>query len=247
MVRKFYYFFAIIVCFTNCITIKKRKDVKKASLNLLKPHEIITPIFLTNLFPDVEKTLTIDFTGDGEKDYLCYVKIKTSKGYYLEENWVTSSSEIMRSNIIHFEYDYKWFIDLDGDNIPEIIKAQGESEGINYGIYKLDFSKKNDSIQFYFNPVIEYENSFFWGYPWEIEGIEIQQNKIKCTLKHNIIRDGVIIRPKWQNNFPVIIFKGITKEKYSGVKKIRIFKLEKLTDLQFLSITQLQSHVKVNK
>jgi|GEM_PF-1047516 len=230
-------------------TTSKKIIVKDASkldidtLNFKIPEEIKTPLFLINLFKEVEKTLAIDFNGDSKADYLCYTKKKTTNGYTLVENWVDSSLKIVRQKENYFEYDYKWFIDLDNDKIPEIIKAQGESEGIDYGVYKLNFSEINDNILFYFNPVIEYENKFYWGYPWEIKDIILNNTLIKCSLDNNILRDGEITKPEWQKKIPAIIFKGKNEDEVNSLKGVRVSQIENLKNFQFEKIENLKNLV----
>lgn len=242
----------ITLIFTVIFFYKTKIDTEKTStyvqidtVNLKVPKEINTPKSLVALFKNIEKTLEIDFTGDGINDYLCYTKKYNANGEYtLVENWITSSLKTLRTKDFVLEYDYKWFIDLDNDKIPEIVKAQGESEGINYGLYKLDFSKPNDALLFYFNPVIEYKNEFFWGYPWEIKDIVLKHKLIKFTLDHTIVRDGEIIRPKWQKVFPVLIFKGKNELEADNLKGVRVFKIEHLKNLQFIKVEDLTHLIK---
>jgi hypothetical protein len=72
--------------------------------------------------------------------------------------------------------------------------------------------KGKDKVLFYFNPVIIDRDSKYWGYPWDISDLLIKMDnglfKIKCSLDHEISRDGEITRPDWQKDFPVICFSG---------------------------------------
>ncbi len=218
--------------------LENKKSLLKYDTNFIIPKKIPTPKKLEKLLSlKILKTEIIDFNGDGKLDFLCKVEKDISNGKMIEEYWITSDEKILRKKELSLEYDYKWFINLDDDKELELIKAQGESEGISYGVYNLDFSLQNDSVLFYFNPIIEKENKYYWGYPWEIKDIlcEVKdQKKVKISLNHNIERDGVILRLGKQKKLPVLVFTGETQKE---------FEIKNITSFQFIEIEKLMKNL----
>jgi len=219
--------------------ISKNKIEKEVSLrritNLISPKKIKTPEKIRNMIQaNIISTEAIDYTGNGKLDFLCKTIEGEDGNKILKEYWISSNWEIDRIKKIEYEYDYKWFINLDSDSELEIIKAQGESEGINYGIYNLNFHSKNDDLLFYFNPIIESNKLYYWGYPWEIENLKIDNYKIKTSLKHKIERDGAIQEFENQILLPAIIFTGKSRKE---------LEINDLKNIKFLSVKNIMSEV----
>ncbi|MFD2561426.1 hypothetical protein [Aquimarina rubra] len=227
---------------TAAVVSKDFVNKQIGSTNFVIPKEIETPEQLKKIIPfEIEKTEIIDFNGDGNNDYLCRANKAIENGELVVEYWVTSDFTIKRENEIYIEYDYKWFINLDKDKDLELVKAQGDEDGISYGIYKQDFSLKNDKILFYFNPVIEMDGKYYWGYPWEILDLKIKaedSNEIKTSLSHKIVRDGNIKTLEDQSILPAIIFSGKSKME---------MEILNLNNIGYLSVYEIQKNIFFNK
>ncbi len=74
--------------------------------------------------------------------------------------------------------------------------------------------------------ILDSENEY-WGYPLDITDLQIKldngQLKIKCSLDHDIERDGEITRPDYQSQFPVICFSGKSTQPNINVEQINGF------------------------
>lgn len=132
-----------------------------------------------------------------------------------------------KDDLYNLDYDFKFFVNLDNDSVPEIIRASGYSDGINYYITKQNLETPNESILFYFNPIIKrIENNkftYYWGYAWTLNSILLSINgetKILCSLNHTIKNEGEIYHPENQIQFPAIIFSGEPKSSYEYPEKI---------------------------
>ena len=201
-----------------------------AQTELLIPIEIKTPEQLKAFLGDsIIKTFSVDFNGDQKQDYITVVNTGLSDEPLTREYWYNSDFRLYRKvDLIIMDYDFKFFINLDGDSIPEIFRAQGYSDGIDYYFTKLNATINDEDVLFYFNPIIKKtehdQNKYFWGHPWRLKSIFLQKGnsnlKILSALNHNIIKDSEIHYPEDHTCFPIIVFDGEPKSEYDYSEKI---------------------------
>ena len=190
---------------------------------------IETPEKLSGLISGrITKTFQVDFTGDGINDYICHLDFQDKTKSVYKEIWINSQFKIIKTiEKYSMDYDFFWFVNIDNDPEPEILSATGYSDGIDYCFIDQDLRKGRDKVLFYFNPVIIDGDSKYWGYPWGISDLLIKMDngfiKIKCSLDHEITRDGVITRADWQKKIPVICFSGHSTQPDIKVGKVNGF------------------------
>ena len=202
------------------------------------PRLVNTPPQISNsVAGKILETYAIDFDGDDKLDFLVYVKNEASDEPLAFELWYASSLKLVKRVPKYIsDYDYKWFIDLDEDPEPEIISAYGFTDGIDYSIYDQNLAKGSAKLLFRFNPVLidssNKQKEYYWGYPWDITSIitKIESGviRIRCSLKHDIVRDAYINIPKWQHTLPVVFFEGKTTQpdiEVEAIKRVRWLKL----------------------
>jgi hypothetical protein len=210
----------------------------------VKMDTIKNPTELNDVFSELNfQTIHVDFNGDGLKDYICQPDYKTKLIDPHKEIWINSDFEKVKSIEKYWmDYDFFWFVNIDSDPEPEIFSATGYSDGIDYCFIDQDLTTGKNSILFYFNPVILDSEKEYWGYPWDIKNLLVKlengQVKIKCSLDHNIERDGEITRPDSQSQFPVIYFIGKSTQPNINVGQIKRF--------EWLTITEIMNKVSIN-
>ena len=168
----------------------------------------------------------VDFNGDGKKDFIFEIISSDSKTPANIEYWITSEFVIVKKMKKYGQgYDYFWFINLDSDIEPEIFRANGYEDGIDYAIYDHDLKTGKENVVFYLNPVIIENGKTYWGYPWDISDMIIKNENEKIFLKasvdHDIERDGEITIPDPSKKFPVIFFYGHSTQPNINVGQIR--------------------------
>jgi hypothetical protein len=202
----------------------------KAQNKLIRPVEIETPYKLVNIHHDsITNTYLVDFNGDKKDDYISIKRNLSNTEPYATEYWYNSDFCLYRKvDLYNMDYDIKYFINLDNDSIPEILRAQGYSDGIDYFFTKQNTKNKDESVLFYFIPIIKAVNhdtlAYYWGYPWTLDSILLFSNKnetkLSCSLNHSITRDGEVYQPKNQLIFPAIIFSGEPKSGFEYTEEI---------------------------
>lgn len=111
----------------------------------------------------INSVITIDFTGDGNLDYLVTMASEDKHNYEFLEYWITSEFEtIQKEKKFNDGIQYYQFVNLDSDPEPEIFSAFGYEDGIDYGLYDLDMKLGKEELIFYFNPVIIEDNKYHW-------------------------------------------------------------------------------------
>jgi hypothetical protein len=218
----------------------------KSQTILKSPTEIDIPNQIVNIQNDsILKAFTIDFNGDNKLDYI--ITVQPSKDYesLYQEYWYTSDYRFYRKvNQFDGDFDLKYFVNLDNDSIPEIVRATGFSDGIDYFVTKQDTLKKNEEILFYFLPIIkkEMENrmGYYWGYPKSLRSIFIntisKKKLLLCSINHIIVRDGEIYYPENQRIFPILMFDGNPQSNYSYEAQIE--------NSQWLTIDEIIKSIK---
>lgn len=203
----------------------------------VKMDTIDTPDKLINIFSGLSfRTIRVDFNGDRQVDYICQPDLKDNLIDPHKEIWINSDFKKVKTiDKYLMDYDYFWFVNIDSDPEPEIFSATGYSDGIDYCFIDQDLATGKDSILFYFNPVILNSDNKFWGYPWDINDLQIKLDngliKIKCSLDHKITRDGEITRPDWQSQFPVICFTGKSTQPNINVGRVNGFEWLTITEI----------------
>lgn len=207
--------------------------------NLIKPentqaNEVVKKV----ISEEIVKTLTIDFTGDNQLDYICTVQ-NNDNGDLLEY-WIDHQGSIIKKK--HkwaADYDELWFVNLDSDPELEYYSVYGYSDGIDYAFYDQDIKNKNDKLLFYINPVITeslQENKIYWGYPWDTKDLYIKSEngviKILVSIDHDIELNGENEHPANQSVLPVIFFNGISSQPDVTVEEIRNIKWFSIVDLK---------------
>ncbi len=211
----------------------------------VKMDTIKNPTELKEIFSGLDfQTIQVDFNGDGLRDYICQPDYKTELIDPHKEIWINSDFKIVKSVEKYWmDYDFFWFVNIDSDPEPEIFSATGYSDGIDYCFIDQDLKTGKDSILFYFNPVILDSDNEYWGYPWDIKDILVKlengQVKVKCSLDHDIKRDGEITRPNSQSQFPVICFTGKSTQPNINVGQINGF--------EWLTISEIMDKVIIDK
>ncbi|WP_374173569.1 hypothetical protein [Flavobacterium tructae] len=211
----------------------KENEKVRNELKLIKPQEVVISKELRGLIPDVYEnvvTETIDFDNDSKKDFICTVY--DSKRDINIEYWITSNYKLFLVNEFNGSINYKFFINLDKDDILELFRCSGEEDGIDYAFY--DIKNKKLEPLLYFTPILidkERPNNYFHGYPWDISEIVVSDHKLLSSVANNIEIDGNVLVPENQKFLPVIFFKGKTTQpeiKYDKKIKKEYFSLEKI-------------------
>ncbi|MCV9926376.1 hypothetical protein OIU83_01835 [Flavobacterium sp. LS1R49] len=230
----------VFICFSVILFSCKNQDNKNIQTisHLIKAEKASLNNEIRALIPkeynsDSITTETIDFDNDSKKDYICTVY--DSKKDLNIEYWITSGYKLFLQHEFHGSINYKFFVNLDNDNLMELFRASGEEDGIDYAFYDI----KNNKLEplLYFTPILIDEskpNNYFFGYPWDISGILISDNKLLSSTINSIERDGNILIPTNQKSLPVIFFNGKTTQpeiKYDNNIKKEYFSLEKIISL----------------
>jgi len=205
-------------------------NVNAADLVMKSPSVVDTPAQIKgSLSSEVLGSKTIDVDGDGKLDFIIEIKNDASDEPYAFDLWYSSSYKLIKKvPKYNMDYDFLWFVNLDEDPEPEIVAADGYSDGIDYSIYDQNLEDGSTSLLFRFNPVLiddsNKQKDYYWGYPWDISNIIIRSNngvlQVKCSLRHGIARDGEIDTPEWQKMLPAIFFEGKSTQPNIQVGKI---------------------------
>jgi hypothetical protein len=208
-----------------------------------KPRLIPVPKRIKSLIRGkIAETSTIDFNGDGIADYLVFIRNNEPETAEVlgTQVWVTSDLRIVkREPRYNAGADFKWFVNLDSDPVPEIISAFGY-EGIRYSIYKQNFDNRKDTMLLQFNPVIEQvsaKGKYYWGYPWDVTDVQARPKaeyyELLCSFDHKVEGDFATIDiPRWQRWVPIIFFSGKTTQPEATVEEVgtkRFMNLEEIS------------------
>ena len=194
--------------------------------NLIKPDTltIIPKNIVGAIQGDIKEVLSIDLDGNGQKDFI--VVVETEERYKYEQYWFSSDLELWLKQVRYeVGIEYIWFVNLDDDPTLEIFYATGYEDGIDYCFSDFDLSNGQETVMFYFDPIIIENEKMYWGYPWDITDIKMSQEKgtkIYVSLNHDIDRfEAQIKRPENQPQFPVVFFSGHSTQPYDQSEKIR--------------------------
>jgi hypothetical protein len=151
------------------------------------------PAKLTARFKPFASVVCIDFTGDGQLDFIALAKRSPKADSDLEgtEWWIASNGQVIRrAPVYSSDHAYRWFQKLDRDPVPTIISAQGYSDGIDYTVQKLDLKTGKLKRLFYFEPVlVEADGHQFHGYPWDV-------SRLQTMVRNGDVLLRVEIRPR---------------------------------------------------
>ena len=181
----------------------------------------------------------IDFTGDKIPDFICKMKAdSTGQGI---EYWVSSNYKIIKTTKYYSDgFYYRWFINLDEDPEPEIVKATGDEDYADYTIADQNLVSGFDRILLYINPIILEDKQAYWGYPWDVTNIQALTNgklvKLKCSLNHKLMNeenqkadDNIVAT---QKQLPVIFFNGHHTQDGK-------FEKEDIKNVQWLTLSEI--------
>ena len=185
----------------------------------------------------VDKIEHLNF--DNDKEIETIITASDSTASYIYEFWFKKDKLFNKIVYPWVSINYKWFVNIDDDNLHEIIRAQGYEDGINYAIY--DIVENNHEPLLFFTPLLmdeEYPNNYFWGYPWDITSIIINnQKEILISLDSSIEReDDFTLAPK-QKKLPIIFFQGKSTQPEFKFDKHKI-------NQRFLGVNMILSNTK---
>lgn len=202
-----------------------------------KVRFIETPLKIKKLIDEnIYLTSTVDLTGDGILDYISRVEFNINDDKPDKEYWISSNLKIIKEYRVYSYSHIFCFLNIDNDFELEYIRIDGE-EIVDYVLCDLKDGKEKEL--FYFHPVIEYEDNYYWGYQYLINDIiyikKTSEILFKNTVSHSIIMDDrEDAHPKWQKRMPLLLFKGKEKGNY---------KIKDLKNIQFLKIEDLRNKV----
>ncbi|BDD08059.1 hypothetical protein FUAX_04910 [Fulvitalea axinellae] len=160
---------------------------------------------------EIRDVVQVDFNGDGKKGYI--IRTKPDKAGKEMEIWVNPEYTVFhRHSYFRGDYHFIQFINLDTDPEPEVYRATGYENGIDYEI--LDVNIKTEGLKrlFFFDPIISANDKTYWGYPWATKSVPTQKTtgniRVKVSLNHSIKRDGEIAPLKKQLIRPAILLEG---------------------------------------
>jgi len=109
---------------------------------------------------------------------------------------------------------YEW--QLTSDPAVRLV-AHGYEDGVEYSFYKKVRRSYRHLVRIY--PALRddaYNNTLFWGYPWDIQDIAVvpdaKGKAFLATFDHSIVDDGEVYSPAWQKRIPVVLFVGRTTQ-----------------------------------
>lgn len=181
--------------------------VKADTLNTI-PREVIGLVH-----GEFKKGLRVDFNGDERNDYIIEMTTNNRSNPDNIEHWITSDLKTFRkTKKYNQDHDFFWFINLDGDVEPEIFRATGYEDGIDYAIYDQDLKSGKEKLVSYVHPVIIDQDKTYWGYPWDITGMVVKKEGtdvfLRVSFDHDIVRDEVITIPDPTKKLPAVFFHG---------------------------------------
>jgi hypothetical protein len=157
-----------------------------ASSGAMTPQAMQSPVpckpnaTVEDAVKNILKCECVDLDGDGAQDFIVLGKSESASrdsAYLGRELWIASGGRIiLRQDRWLSDYAFRWFVNLDGDPVPEIISAYGFSDGIDYTIEKLDVEAGTRSDIFHFEPVlIDADGQKYHGYPWDLKDIRVRR------------------------------------------------------------------------
>jgi len=183
-----------------------------------------------------KKGFSVDFNGDGKKDFILEMAPIDPTVPANVEYWITSELKTLKRKAKAGEgYDYFWFVNLDQDREPEIFRASGYEDGIDYAFFDHNLSTGKETVIAYINPVILEGGKNHWGYPWDISGMILKREAnavyLRASFDHDIVREEEMTAPDPKKKFPAIFFYGHSTQPNIPVGEVRNVKwmtLEKL-------------------
>ncbi|OWP86848.1 hypothetical protein BWK60_06770 [Flavobacterium covae] len=171
--RFIFCFLAITVldlsCKKNNVTVQN--DSEKSSIKQVEKKVYEIPSELKIISQE-----EIDFDDDGTKDTI--ITATDDKAINTTEFWLKNNEFLYEFTYPWGSINKKWLVNLDDDAEIEIVRIQGDEDGVDYVIY--DIIDKEQKAILYFNPVLEdnrYPNQFMWAYPNDIKGLIVNQKR----------------------------------------------------------------------
>ncbi|MCH4829338.1 MULTISPECIES: hypothetical protein [Flavobacterium] len=231
--RFIFCFLAITVldlsCKKNNVTVQN--DSEKSSIKQVEKKVYEIPSELKIISQE-----EIDFDDDGTKDTI--ITATDDKAINTTEFWLKNNEFLYEFTYPWGSINKKWLVNLDDDAEIEIVRIQGDEDGVDYVIY--DIIDKEQKAILYFNPVLEdnrYPNQFMWAYPNDIKGLIVNQKReIKASLNNDYQRDDNHTETESQKELPFIFFNGKTSQpemKFSRMNKPQFMKVEAVINKVF--------------
>jgi hypothetical protein len=159
------------------------------------------------------ETRELDFNGDGINDYIFFVSPDNEYSKSYKEIWMTRDYQVLKFIDRPFnDHEYLWIVNIDEDSEPEILLATEDGGKTKYCFINQDLKNGNDSIQFYFSPIILKNKTECIGNPWSISELITLNRKgkidLRCFIDQKVaetINNGL---PIWQKILPIICFQG---------------------------------------
>ena len=195
----------------------------------------IIPKDIQEQFPqEIIKVFSIDLDQDENADYIITFD-SIFKTCYMDSKFKIRSCDT-RGNADGFVYYY--FAQLDNDSMLELFEFQGDEDYSDYKLLKLDPKTWKTSVLFKISPWIttadNRNNEIFWGYPWDIDGIELKKDGDNILLPVSLDVMGTDIDVE---KYPNIFFTGVPTQNYKAenpdmvIKKLQHLTLNKITTL----------------
>ena len=206
--KKIILIITLLLAFISCIKSNEvkndAKDISSISKSNLKKPKIlnILPDDLKNIYKQenifsIEK---IDYDNSGIDNYI----VTYEKGTYYIEDWFSDNLNKEISINVDGNISQKWF----QTNTLYFIRALGYEDGMNYSYNLLNIKNKEIVTLFYFKPIIENSNKYYYGYINNIENLILSNNKLLVSYD-SFPKDFDYQLKKTQKILPNIIFKGI--------------------------------------
>lgn len=193
----------------NLLDINTSTKNKEGLLALIKPKIVDVGHLNGNPKVDLLNNESIEIINEDNRFNFIIVTNYDTKNEVFNEIWYNSNYDIIYEEKSYYSIRMKWFCDLDNDNQPEIIRAEGEEDVMNYSVSKITDNKIEKL--FYFNPItiktIEQVDKYFWIYPNGFENIKVEKNKIFTSFS-NVERDDEYDFLDKQEKMPSILITG---------------------------------------
>ena len=202
---KYFKILHLFISLFFCSSCKEQNEKNKISKSHSIEFQIPKELKIIN-----EENINID--GDSSLEKIITATDST-KGT-TREFWYKNGKLVYEFGYASTSINKKWLVNLINDEKKEIVRAQGDEDGIDYTIFEIQNHKQLPIL--YFNPVIQDKKNteiFFWGYPWDMDEMTINNEiKVLVSLNNSYIRDGNFIQPDFQSELPFILFSGKTTQ-----------------------------------
>jgi len=203
-------------------------------LLLAKRLDVIEPK-IQKLFPGKKiKVFTIDLNSDGRVDYIV-PEDKAFRTCFVDADFKLRSCEKLG---IGDGFAYYFFAKLDNEPMLKLFELSGDSDESDYKLYSFDPKTWKLNLVFKIYPYIyatdKDHKGVYWGYPWDITGITLKNDKgeIKFLGISGKDKDEATRKSVYENK---ILFNGIPTQGHPYTKLQEKFKLMSLKEMIVLN------------